>query len=35
MTDKTPPLDYHLVRVTGDLVYCVDAETAREIWDWI
>lgn len=31
----TPPLEYHLIRVPGDLVYCVDAATAHEVWDWI
>lgn len=35
MTDQTPPLDYHLVRVEGGLVYCVDAETVHEVWYWI
>lgn len=33
--ERTPPLCYHIIRVPDELLYCVDADTAREVWDWI
>lgn len=32
---KTPPLDYHIVRLRNDLLYCVDDDTEKEIRQWI